>query len=566
MKNTLPLLMLFAMIVLPSCDKSGDVHSTSPEGDVMQASFRIESPATRSTVSDLSRYIIEAYENRDLDAAPQRIEGSTGSLTLTLQKNTDYTFLFWADYGTARESYYDASDLRAVTVHPANRNLAGERAYCFATSFNSHDFDKNRDVKLGNAVAEVNFIETAGLSTTRNTFRVSYPSSQTFNVADGKITDATTEAMTHTFTNINSLVSGRIIATDYLLTSRDQKTLTHIQAQINDEPQKKINNVPLQCNFRTNIRGEYSNMYALNFTISDQIDDYENNPDLPLDHPATKTITIDGVDFEFILVKKGTFWMGLPGATDPNMARPYWAQLTQDYYISRTEVTQEQYQVVMGNNPSYFNGDTDPSAHPPKTTYPGEVQKRRPVEFVTWIMLCSGTAGDVTVTPEACFLYKISQAAALDNGWEFRLPSEAQWEYAARGGHLRPGYMRWPGTDDPTEAYDYCWYSDNTNKTGTHEVGLKKPNALGLYDMVGNVDEWCSSSYDWYPNNPDRNNPAIDPDPNRADATYRSVRGGDRGRTPETCNIATRYAYKPNEVNPYGPYAGIRLVLVPPVR
>lgn len=558
--------MFCVFVALASCSKSNEGHSASPQGDVTQATFHIESPATRSATPNLTRYIIEAYEDTDLTATPQRVEGITGNLTLTLKRSTEYTFLFWADGGTTSASYYDASDLRAVRVRPTNLTQPGQRAYCFATSFNSNDFERNREVKLRNAVAEVNFIETKGLATPDNTLKAIYPTNLKFNVADGKATEVAKEAVTHTFTNIDGQTKGSIIATDYVFASQSEKTLTNIKVQVNAEPQKKINNVPMRCNFKTNIRGEYGDMYALTFTISDELADYETSPNEPVDHPATKTITIKGVDFDFILVKKGTFLMGTPGAIHPNVERPYWVQLTKDYYMSRTEVTQEQYIAIMNNNPSYFNGDPDIHVHPSKYPYPGEVQEKRPVESAAWITICSGTVGKVTVAPEECFLYKITEAAALGEGWTFRLPSEAQWEYAARGGHLQPGYMRWPGTDNPEDSYNYAWYSDNTQNSGTHQVGLKIPNALGLYDMVGNVDEFCSNSYTWYPDNPNINTPAIDPDPDRPDIIYRSARGGDRGRTPETCNIATRYGYELDEINRYGPWAGIRLVLVPPAR
>lgn len=566
MKNRLSLLIFCILAVLTSCSKSNDGGPTTPQADLTQATFRIESPTTRAAVSDLSRYIIEAYENRDLTATPLRVEGSTGTLTLTLKQNIQYTFLFWADYGTPSASYYDAADLKAVTVHPASLTKAGERAYCAVKSFNSHNFEENREIKLGNAVAEVNFVETVGIPISDNTLKATYPSSMQFNVADGKATEVVTQAITHTFSGISSQEKGHIIASDYVLAAQGEKNLADITIQMNAEEPKQINNIPFQSNYKTNIKGEYSNMYALNFTISNELGDYQPTPILPLDLPATKTVNINGVDFDFVLVKKGTFLMGTPGAGDSSHERPYWVQLTKDYYIGRTEVTQQQYHAIMGNNPSYFNGDTDPVIRPSKYPYPGDVQERRPVEHVNWIMICSGTAGNVTIAFEDCFLSRISQQAALSEGWTFRLPSEAQWEYAARGGHLNPGYMRWPGTDDPQDSYNYAWYSDNTQNSRTHEVALKKPNALGLYDMTGNVDEFCSNSYTRYPDNPNINNPAIDPDPDQPDIVWRSARGGDRGRTPETCNIATRYGYKLDEINRYGPWAGIRLVLVPPVQ
>lgn len=133
--------------------------------------------------------------------------------------------------------------------------------------------------------------------------------------------------------------------------------------------------------------------------------------------------------------------------------------LNKDYYIGETEVTQELWQAVMGNNPSKYTGN------------------KRPVEQVTW---------------NDCqeFITKLNQLSDK----EFRLPTEAEWEFAARGGNKSLGY-KYSGSDN---ASTVAWYRPSQSQqinNGTHDVATKAPNELGLYDMSGNVEEWCQDRY-----------------------------------------------------------------------
>ena len=159
-----------------------------------------------------------------------------------------------------------------------------------------------------------------------------------------------------------------------------------------------------------------------------------------------------------IAVAGGTFTMGATSEQknpDSN-EKPKHKVTLSDYYIGETEVTQELWTVVMGSNPSEFTGNM-----------------QRPVEKVSW---------------DDCQTF-IRELNAL-TGANFRLPTEAEWEFAARGGRNSRGYQ-YSGSSNLGAV---AWYHDNSSGT-THPVKTKSPNELGIYDMSGNVYEWCQ---DWY--------------------------------------------------------------------
>lgn len=173
----------------------------------------------------------------------------------------------------------------------------------------------------------------------------------------------------------------------------------------------------------------------------------------------TNSFTINGVSFTMILVQGGTYQMGtFPDDIDAyDDERPCHIETVGNFMIGETQVTQELWQAVMGNNPSSYIGDM-----------------QRPVDHVSW--------DDCHV-----FIGKLNELT----GWNFRLPTEAEWEYAARGGNRSKGY-KYSGSN---EADAVAWYKDNSDLT-THHVKTKQPNELGIYDMSGNVWEWCQDK--WY--------------------------------------------------------------------
>ena len=179
----------------------------------------------------------------------------------------------------------------------------------------------------------------------------------------------------------------------------------------------------------------------------------------PADDPSAPDIlefNVDGVSFKMIKVEGGTFQMGSENGYGSE--KPVHSVTLSGYYIGETEVTQELWKAVMGSNPSIWKGDN------------------LPVENVTW---------------DDCqeFISKLNQKT----GRRFALPTEAQWEFAARGGNKSQGY-EYSGSNN---IDDVAWYWDNSS-VQTHLVGTKLANELGLYDMSGNVCEWCADWYDGY--------------------------------------------------------------------
>jgi formylglycine-generating enzyme required for sulfatase activity len=234
-----------------------------------------------------------------------------------------------------------------------------------------------------------------------------------------------------------------------------------------------------------------------------------------------KTIDLgSGVSMEFVLIPAGSFYMGSPSDekdrySDEGPVRR--VQITKSFLMGKFEVTQDQFNAVMGRNPSYFSG------------------RDLPVETVEWL--------DATQ-----FCEKLSARSA----GHFRLPTEAEWEYACRGG----SETRFHYGDDPnyTQFGEYAWYAGNSEKK-THSVGQKKPNQFGLHDMHGNVGEWYS---DYYAKSY-QNLTSIDPTGPKSGSSH-VFRGGCWGDDVSRCRVA----YRGSNLPPVGRYLsgyGFRVVL-----
>ena len=223
----------------------------------------------------------------------------------------------------------------------------------------------------------------------------------------------------------------------------------------------------------------------------------------------------DGISIDMVRVEAGTFTMGAtPKMKDPRFdEKPtHQVTLTNDYYIGKYEVTQALWQAVMGNNPSHFKGDN------------------LPVEMVSW---------------DECqeFISKLNSIT----GKTFRLPTEAEWEYAARGGKKSRGYQ-YSGSKNIS---DVAWYDGNSGNR-THAVGSKQANELGIYDMTGNVMEWCQDWYGKYSSS-SQTNPT-----GATSGSSRVLRGGGWNITVWGCRSSYRGNYAPGD---RGYHLGLRLVL-----
>jgi formylglycine-generating enzyme required for sulfatase activity len=218
------------------------------------------------------------------------------------------------------------------------------------------------------------------------------------------------------------------------------------------------------------------------------------------------SFTDEKIVIEMIAVEGGTFRMGAQ-RTDrikPNYDADAWDNESpvhkvtlSDFFIGKYPVTQAQWEAVMGSNPSYFKGDN------------------LPVERVSWYDIV-GTSGATQVINGITYysdgyIYKLNRKT----GKKYRLPTDAEWEYAARGGTSSMGY-KYSGSNT---VGDVAWYWNNSGSK-THKVGTKQANELGIYDMSGNVWEWCA---DWY--GPYSNATQTNPTCPTSDS-HRVIRGG----------------------------------------
>jgi len=209
---------------------------------------------------------------------------------------------------------------------------------------------------------------------------------------------------------------------------------------------------------------------------------------------------------EHVFVKGGCFNMGDNFGHRNKDEKPIHSVCVNDFFIGKYEVTQGQWKAIMGSNPSYFSS----------------CGYTCPVESVSW-------------NDAQHFIQRLNQKT----GNQFRLPTEAEWEYATRSGGKNEKYA---GTSSESYLGNYAWYTSNSGNT-THPVGKKQPNALGIYDMSGNVWEWVQDWYgkDYYSNGP-RDNPIGPPS-----GQYRVLRGGFWGSDPEGVRSSNRSNNDPSD-------------------
>lgn len=244
-------------------------------------------------------------------------------------------------------------------------------------------------------------------------------------------------------------------------------------------------------------RNYFLSFLAFTFLLSCSKDDNTTNP-----------ITDNILTNDMVLIPAGTFQMGNTGAySDDSDEKPvHTVTISRAFYMSKYEVTQKQYQAVMGNNPSNFKGEN------------------HPVEQVTWydaVAFCNALSQQEGKTP--CYTINGTNVTCNWDANGYRLPTEAEWEYACKAGtstDFYSGSLTNPNcTPIDANLDNIAWYCGNANNT-SHPVGQKQPNAFGLYDMSGNVWECC---WDWY----DSYSSTAVTDPTGASAgSFRVIRGG----------------------------------------
>jgi formylglycine-generating enzyme required for sulfatase activity len=229
-----------------------------------------------------------------------------------------------------------------------------------------------------------------------------------------------------------------------------------------------------------------------------------------------------------IFIQGGTFEMGdhfIEGSYDE---LPVHDVTLDDFFIGESEVTQAEYEAVVGSNPAWGGGDY-------------------PVYNVEWyeaVTFCNLKSQLEELTP--CYNLSDWSCDFAANG--YRLPTEAEWEYAARGGIYWEDNLRYSGCNEEIELPDYAWYSSNTS-TQSHEVGTKFPNQVNVYDMSGNVWEWCN---DWYDSSYYSSSPINNP-PGPASNSNRVLRGGSWNEGASDCRVAYRkYSDPSGSYNHFG--------------
>ena len=305
-----------------------------------------------------------------------------------------------------------------------------------------------------------------------------------------------------------------------------EHTIQKLQSECNKlraEVVKKENERLSLYNELKTTKKRLSELEAANMALTRSI----QHSDVPLEIPElpvvsepprnNSTIAVKGIAFTMIYVQGGAFLMGSDDG-EPD-EKPMHDVEVSDFYMGESPVVQALWQAVMGNNPSSNQGDT------------------LPVERVSW-----------DECQEFCKKLNALCRSQLPEGYDFALPMEAEWEYAARGGNMSNKY-KFSGSN---HIDDVAWFRDNSGRE-THPVKQKNANELGLYDMSGNVWEWCEDRYTSYliSMSPNHRGPYSDSD--------RVLRGGGWGVSASGCRVAKRNFLSPGARNGS---SGFRLALV----
>ncbi len=306
--------------------------------------------------------------------------------------------------------------------------------------------------------------------------------------------------------NNSEIISGTLVTIQTDVS--DNEEIEKVEFYIDDSLVEADYNSPYNYEWDTaDLTGSYT-IYAKAFDTSDN-------------SATSDVITVTSIPGEMIFVQGGTFEMGDHYNEGQSDEIPVHSVTLDDFYIGKYEVTQTEYEAVVGNNPSYFSGDN------------------LPVEQVTWcdaVTFCNLKSQQEGLTP--CYNLNDWSCDFSANG--YRLPTEAEWEYAARGGVNWTDDYRYSGCHEYIVLPDYAWYYSNSG-SHTHEVGTRLPNQLDTYDMSGNVWEWCN---DWYNSNYYSSSPSNNPQ-GPASGSLRVIRCGSWLFPGGVCRVAFRDYFYP---------------------
>jgi len=264
--------------------------------------------------------------------------------------------------------------------------------------------------------------------------------------------------------------------------------------------------------------------------FSSKVEEIKKEKVEPKETQSSKTVNVGEIAKEMVFVKGDKFQMGCNDGDDDE--KPIHSVALRDFYIGKYEVTQGEFEAVMGKNPSRFKKKSGRDA---------------PVERVNWydaVEFCNKLSENEGL--QKCYYGSGASIKCNFGANGYRLPTEAEWEFAALGGNKSKGYQ-YAGSNDLGSV---SWYKGNSKKK-THSVGIKQANELGIFDMSGNVYEWCcdwyenySSRYQTNPEGPDSGNPRV-------------YRGGSWYCCVSSCRVAERCALSPGSSLSY---LGFRLV------
>lgn len=276
--------MLGIAAMLASCSQSDEGPLNTPDNGTARVTLDLSLPDVYKKAVDgtaeeakVTRYICAVYKGSGSTlTSVSKTTQPTGSFVLTLEKDVEYTLLFWADCGdvSSNDNYYDANNLRSVTVKTDRKDEPGQIAYYAKKICTVKADEEIGTITMKHAVAKIVYHNTYTLLDTDNTLKMKYSDGAyvpSFDVSKDSQFPFPTMETTHTFTGIGA-VDG-IIATDYIFASNQEKKMGKITLTLNNEPDRELSNVPFRENYITTVKGTFSNHYEAEFTVSNELEE-----------------------------------------------------------------------------------------------------------------------------------------------------------------------------------------------------------------------------------------------------------------------------------------------------